>query len=97
MFEPAEGFGMDDPVAVVLKSGPDAALFLCPYSPATLGTELGIGRKKFLLSFFQHLTNQHDQFPSEPFSFSSSPTPDPCLIIPRNRPLSSSIDKNDPG
>ncbi len=44
MLEAAEGFGVDDPVAVVLEGRPDAAFILQDLSSPTLGAKLGKGR-----------------------------------------------------
>jgi hypothetical protein len=44
MLEAAEGFGVDDPIPVVLKGGSNATLFLWPNSSPALRTKLGIGR-----------------------------------------------------
>jgi hypothetical protein len=43
MLKAAEGFGMNDPVPVMLEGGANTALFLGKSSPPALRAELGIG------------------------------------------------------
>jgi hypothetical protein len=62
MLEATEGFGVGDPVTVVLEGGPDAALILQDHSSPTLGAKLGKGRQKFLFPLFKHLPDRHHQF-----------------------------------
>jgi hypothetical protein len=66
VLEAAERFRMENPVPVVLKSRADTAFRLGDRSPAGLGTELSVGGKDLLFSFFQHSSNGHPSSPDSP-------------------------------
>src|SRR5208282_5436205 len=66
VFEPAEGGGMNDPVAIALKDGAHRMLSLGKFPPAAPGREHRVWREYPRLNFLQRLSvTKHRDDPSK--------------------------------